>query len=75
LTQFEYVTTLASFIVAFGVSRVLAGWVHQFVRRREARIYPLQLAVSALMLLALLQNSWAIWLARNLQGRSGPFYS
>jgi len=45
LTQFEYVTTLASFIVAFGVSRVLAGWVHQFVRRRETPIYPLQLAI------------------------------
>lgn len=64
MTQFEYITTLASFIVAFGVSRVLAGWVQQFIRRRESPIYPLQLAVSALMLLALLQNSWAMWLAR-----------
>ena len=64
--------TLAAFIVAFGVSRVLSGWVQQFVRRRETPVYPLQLAVSGLMLLALLQNSWAMFMA---QGADWTFFT
>ena len=73
MTQFEYVTTLASFIVAFGVSRLLAGWVRQYLCRKETPTYPLQLAVSALILFALLQNTWAMWLFRNATWTFGHF--
>ncbi len=72
MSEFEYVTTLAAFIIAFGVSRVPSGWVQQFVRRRETPVFPLQLAISGLMLLALLQNTWAIFLA---QGADWTFLS
>jgi len=58
MAQFEYVTTLASFIVAFGVARLLAGWVRQYLERNETPVYPLQVAISALLLVSLLQNTW-----------------
>jgi hypothetical protein len=73
LDHFEYVTTLAAFIVAFGVSRLLAGWVQQFTHRSRTPIYPLQLAVSGLMLIALLQNTWAMWFARDVIWTFGSF--
>jgi hypothetical protein len=66
LGQFEYVTTLVSFVVAFGVARLLAGWARQYALRAQTRIYPLQVAASALLLIALLQSTWAFWIYRDI---------
>ena len=66
LAQFEYVTTLVSFVVAFGVSRLLAGWARQYALRAQTRIYPLQVATSVLLLIGLLQSTWAFWIYRDL---------
>lgn len=73
MAQFEYVTTLASFIVAFGVARLLAGWVRQYLEHNETPVYPLQVAISALLLVSLLQNSWAMWVARDIVWTFGTF--
>jgi hypothetical protein len=73
MDQFEYVTTMASFVVAFGVSRLIAGWAQQFIHRRETPAYPLQVAVSVLMLIALLQNTWAMWFTRDVIWTFGTF--
>jgi len=64
MSHFEYVMMLASFVIAFGVARLLGGWARQYAFRSRSRAYPLQVAVSALLLVALLQNAWAFWSAR-----------
>jgi hypothetical protein len=61
LSQFEYVTVLFSLVVAFGVSELLAGWGRSYRNRTTNRPYPLQLAASGLLLLALLQSLWGYW--------------
>jgi len=73
LTHFEYVTTLLSFVVAFGVSRLLAGWVQQYLRRSQSPVDTLQVAVSFMLLIALLQNTWAMWAARDAIWTFGTF--
>ena len=73
MAQFEYVTTLASFIVAFGVARLLAGWVRQYLECNETPVYPLQVAVSALLLVSLLQNAWSMWIAHDIVWTFGTF--
>lgn len=64
MSHFEYVMTLASFVIAFGVARLLGGWARQYALRNRTPSYLLQVAVSALLLVALLQNAWAFWFAR-----------
>lgn len=74
MAQFEYVTALVSFVVAFGVSRLLAGWARQYVFRVQTPMYALQVAASALMLVGLLQSTWAFWWARDVPWTFGTFF-
>jgi hypothetical protein len=64
---------LVSFVVAFGVARLLAGSARQYVFRAQTPIYPLQVSVSALLLVGLLQSTWAFWFARDLVWTFGSF--
>jgi len=73
LDIFEFATTLASFVIAFGVSRLLAGWVAQVAPRSRTTPYPLQMAVSVFILIALLQAAWAMWLSREVIWTFGLF--
>jgi len=73
MSRFEYVMTLASFVIAFGVSRLLGGWARQYALRHRIPIDPLQVVVSALLLVALLQNVWAFWFAREIIWTFGVF--
>ncbi len=66
MDQFSYVTLLVSFVVAFGVSSLLAGWARQYVQRAQTKIYPLQIAASALLLVALVQSTWTFWFYRGV---------
>jgi len=73
MTHFEYVMTLASFVIAFGVARLLGGWARQYALRKQAPPYFLQVAVSVVLLVALLQNAWAFWFARAITWTFGTF--
>jgi hypothetical protein len=66
VSRFEYVTVLMSFVVAFGVSEILAGWGRQFLERDRVRPYPLQLFASFLLLILLLQSLWGYWNFRDV---------
>jgi len=61
LSQFEFVTLLFSLVVAFGVSELLAGWGRSYKNRLISKPYPLQLAATGLVLVALLQSLWGYW--------------
>jgi hypothetical protein len=65
VSQFEYITMLFSFVAAFGVSELLAGWARQYIDRRQSRLDPLQLFASVLVLMALLQSVWGSWTLRD----------
>jgi len=73
MSHFEYVMTLASFVIAFGVARLLGGWARQYALRNRVPVYPLQVAVSVLLLVALLQNAWAFWIGRDVTWTFGAF--
>ena len=73
MSHFEYVMTLASFVIAFGVARLLGGWARQYALRHQTPSYLLQVAVSVLLLVALLQNAWAFWFARVITGTFATF--
>jgi len=73
LSQFEYITVLTSFVVAFGVSQLLAGWGRLYLNRANAPPYPLQLAASVLLLIALLQSLWGYWNFRDVEWDFGRF--
>ncbi len=61
MSQFEFVTLLFSLVVAFGVSELLAGWGRSYRNRLISRPYPLQMAATGLLLVALLQSLWGYW--------------
>ncbi len=73
VSQFEYATVLFSFVAAFGVSELLAGWGRQYRHRSEVRPDPLQLLASLLVLLALLQSIWGSWGFRDVEWTFGAF--
>ena len=73
MSRFEYVTVLMSFVVAFGVSELLAGWGRQYLHRGEARPFPLQMVASVLLLVALLQSVWGYWGFREVAWGFGGF--
>jgi len=60
MSYFEYVMMLASFVIAFGVARLLGGWAKQYALCKRIPFQPLRVAVSVPLLVALLQNAWAI---------------
>jgi hypothetical protein len=67
VSQFEFVIVLMSFVVAFAISEILAGWGRQFAQREHVKTSGLQLAASALLLLALIQALWGYWNFRELE--------
>ncbi|MEM7412172.1 MAG: hypothetical protein AAF430_18230 [Myxococcota bacterium] len=73
MSQFEYVTVLTSFVVAVGVSDLLSGWGRLYLHRASVAMFPLQLAASALLLLALLQSIWGYWGFRDVAWNFGGF--
>ncbi len=73
MSQFEYVTVLTSFVVAFGVSELLAGFGRQVLERATTRPDPLQIAASLLLLIALLQSLWGYWGFRDVAWGFGHF--
>ena len=73
MSQFEYITVLTSLVVAVGVSQLLSGWGRLYVGRKTAPPYALQVAASALLLLALVQSIWGYWGFRNVSWDFGRF--
>lgn len=67
MSQFEFVVVLMSFVVAFAISEILAGWGRQFAQRERVKASGLQLVASALLLLALVQAVWGYWGYRELE--------
>ena len=62
-----------SFIVAFGASELLSGWGRLYLARDRVRLYPLQLASSALLFVALIQSVWGYWGFRSVSWGFGSF--
>ena len=73
MSQFEFVLVLMSFVVAFAISEILAGWGRQFAERDHVKPSGLQLMASALLLLALVQGLWGYWSYRDLDWTLGRF--
>lgn len=73
MSQFEYITVLTSFVVAVGVAQLLSGWGRLYVGRKTAPPYALQVAASALLLVALLQSIWGYWGFRDVSWDFGRF--
>ena len=73
MSEFEFIVVLMSFIVAFGASELLSGWGRQYLTRASSKPYPLQLAVSALVFLALIQSLWGYWGFRSVSWDFGSF--
>ncbi len=67
MSQFEFVIVLMSFVVAFAISEILAGWGRQFAQREHVKVSGLQLAASVLLLLALVQAVWGYWNFREIE--------
>lgn len=61
MSQFEYITVLTSFVVAVGMSQLLSGWGRLYLARKSEPPFPLQVAASVLLLIALLQSIWGYW--------------
>lgn len=73
MSQFEFVLVLMSFVVAFAISEILAGWGRQFRQREQVTLSALQLTASALLLLALVQALWGYWNFRDTAWTLGRF--
>jgi energy-converting hydrogenase Eha subunit H len=73
MSEFEFVIVLMSFITAFGASELLAGWGRLYLGRAETKIFPLQLAASGLLFVALIQSLWGYWGYRDVSWGFGNF--
>ncbi len=61
MSPFEFVVALMSFVVAFAISEILAGFGRQFTHRDRVRWSALQLLASFLLLVSLVQALWGYW--------------
>ena len=65
MSQFEFVLVFISLVVAFGVSDILSSWGEQVRLRRQIRHYALHTAWSVLLLIAMMQVWWSLWILRD----------
>lgn len=73
MDHFEYITMVISFVVAFAVSQILAGWARQYAHREIQPAYPLHTAATILFVLTLVQSVWGAWTYRQLSWTFGSF--
>jgi hypothetical protein len=66
MDHFEYITMVVSFVTAFAVSQVLAGWGRQFALRESQPPYLLHTVSSILFLITLVQSIWGSWIYRDV---------
>ncbi|MCR9093988.1 MAG: hypothetical protein NXI30_07215 [bacterium] len=73
MDHFEYITMVVSFVTAFAVSQVLAGWGRQFALRESQPPYALHTVSSILFLITLVQSIWGSWIYRDVPWTFGTF--
>jgi hypothetical protein len=66
MSGFEFVLVLFAIIVGLGVSSILSGWGDQIRARHRVEVYPLQLALSAFVLLFSMIYLWSLWTFRDI---------
>ncbi|GEM_PF-4535204 len=60
MDHFEYITMVVSFVTAFAVSQILAGWARQWAYRETQSIYPLHTVSSILFLVPLVRSGLGV---------------
>ena len=61
MSGFEFVLVLFAIIVGLGISSILTGWSEQIRARHRMAPYPLQIALSALLMFFSLTYLWSLW--------------
>ena len=73
MAHFEYITMVISFVTAFAVSQILAGWSRQYFHRETQAPYALHTVATVLFLATLVQSIWGSWSLREVPWTFGSF--
>lgn len=65
MSGFEFVLVLYAIIVGLGISDILAGWGEQIRARHRNSAYPLQIALSFVLMVYGISYLWAMWTFRD----------
>ena len=65
MSGFEFVLVLYSIIAGLGISEILSGWGEQIRARHRMSVYPLQIALSLLLMFYGTTFLWAFWTFRD----------
>jgi hypothetical protein len=66
MSGFEFVLVLYAIIAGLGISDILAGWAEQIRLRHRVSVYPLQIALSFLLLYYGISFLWSFWTFRDI---------
>lgn len=66
MSGFEFVLVLYAIIAGLGISDILSGWGEQIRARQRMSAYPLQIALSSLLMYYGISFLWAFWTFRNI---------
>ena len=66
MSGFEFVLVLYAIISGLGISDILSGWGEQVRARRHFSPYPLQMALSFLLMYYGISILWSFWTFRDL---------
>jgi hypothetical protein len=66
MSGFEFVLVLYAIIVGLGISDILKGWGEQIRVRHRMAAYPLQLALSLMLMIYGITYLWAMWTFRDI---------
>lgn len=65
MSGFEFVLVLYAIIVGLGISDILAGWGEQIRARHRMSAFPLQIALSFMLMAYGITYLWAMWTFRD----------
>jgi hypothetical protein len=66
MSGFEFVLVLYAIITGLGISDILAGWAEQIRSRHRVSVYPIQIALSFLLLYFGISILWSLWTFRDI---------
>jgi len=67
MTQFEYLASLISIVIAFGISQVLRSWGSLLNNRRRVSTYWVYSAWSVMIVMFMILFWWELWQYRTLE--------
>ncbi|MGW8180061.1 MAG: hypothetical protein ACWGQW_15065, partial [bacterium] len=66
MSGFEFVLVLYAIISGLGISDILSGWGEQIRARHRISAYPLQIALSFLLMYFGISVLWSFWTFRDI---------